>query len=119
MDKLTIHSLGGGALEEKFQVEVDRVIDNIRDENTPAEAVRVITLTVKIKPDKTRQMASVTVASTVKLAADDPFPTQMFIDREGVAFANDPRQEEMFQRAGVSKVGGKPKPKAEKGNGNE
>ena len=47
--------LGRGAMLERFDYELERIVDNIIDPNTPAVKPRKITLTITFKPDADRQ----------------------------------------------------------------
>ena len=44
-----------GAIGERLDYELSKVVDNIADLNTKADAVRKITLTLSLKPDSERQ----------------------------------------------------------------
>ena len=46
--------IGKGAMLERFDYELEKVIDNILDPNTPASKPRKITLTLTLKPDAER-----------------------------------------------------------------
>ena len=74
-EPITLTNLGGGAAVEKFDEELQRVLDNIVDPNTQAESVRSITLKVTIKPDNTRQVGTVLISSVAKLAPDKEYET--------------------------------------------
>ena len=97
---VTLENLGHGAAIELFQAELERLIENVSDPNTKADAVRSITLRVKVKPNKkARNLCAVEVHCDSKLAAAQPFETTMFVGMEhGVAVASehDPRQGELF-----------------------
>jgi len=47
--------IGRGAMLERFDYELDRIVDNIIDPNTPAEKPRKIQLTITFTPDATRK----------------------------------------------------------------
>jgi len=107
MKQVTLQTLGGGAAIEKFEVELQRVIDNMLDPNTLATASREIVLKVTIKPDQNRQVGTVAIATTCKLASDAPFTTQLFVDKDGVAYTSDPRQEDLFEDSNIKPIGKK------------
>lgn len=54
-----LENLGCGAAAEMFQKELENVIANICDPNTKPDAVRTVTLKVKIKPGKDRSLCQV------------------------------------------------------------
>lgn len=68
IDPPTIHSLADGAIPELFQEELNRAVENIGDPNTDAKTVRKVVLTVEIKPDERREIASVSTSVVSKLA---------------------------------------------------
>lgn len=47
--------LGRGAMLERFDYEMQKVVDNILDPNTPAIKPRKVSLTITLKPDADRQ----------------------------------------------------------------
>jgi len=97
--EVSLVTLGGGAAVEKFDFELERVLENIQDINCDATAVREVTVKVKIKPDRNREVGSVSVQATAKLAPELPHETPVyFSNKKGVhvAYQNDPKQTEMF-----------------------
>lgn len=112
--RLSLDTLAGGAAVEKFNAELERVLQNITDINT-TEGERSITLKAKIKPDADRSICRVQIQVTSTLAPEAPFGTQMFLGREGgrtVAFEHDPQQLKLgYQPHEVSRqplrIGGK------------
>ncbi len=92
--QLSLDTLAGGAAVEKFNAELERVLQNITDINTTM-AVRSITLKATLKPDVERSFCQVLVRISSTLAPEEPFGTQLFLGREGartVAFEHDPQQ---------------------------
>lgn len=101
-DFVSLETLGGGspnglsgAAVELFNTEFQRVLDNCLDPNTKATAKREVVLKVIIKPDDDRESCSVEIQANSKLAAVRPYPTNIFLGKEGnraVAVENDPKQ---------------------------
>lgn len=92
--RMSLATLAGGAAVEKFDAELDRVLQNITDINTTG-AERSVSLKVKLKPDPERSFCSVAVQVTSTLAPEEPFGTQMFLGKEGghtVAYEHNPKQ---------------------------
>lgn len=95
MEKVSLTDLLGGAAVEAFDYEIGKVAENILDPNTPPLAVREITLKVKIKPSPERDMGSVTVACTSKLAPSAPLASRMYFGMQGgkpIAVERNPNQ---------------------------
>lgn len=60
--------LGRGAMLERFDYEMEKVIDNILDPNTPAMKPRKVSLTITVRSDADRQQIAheVVVKSTLQ-----------------------------------------------------
>ena len=67
-DKITLSNMLYGALEEKFQHELKKVIANIADINTSHKDKRKINISIELKPDEMRQDLKIAVNVTSKLA---------------------------------------------------
>jgi len=94
--KLSLANLGGGAAIERFDDELQRVLDNIADPNTIETAPREVTLKVKIKP-KERSYAKLDIVCSSKLATAEPYSTNAYIgaDIKGRAEAYEHNPEQM------------------------
>lgn len=96
---VTLESLSGGAVGERFNIALSEVLDNIIDPNTSATEERAITLKFKIKPDEEREVCSIKISSEVKLAPISPLKTIIFVGKQngkGVACERSARQADMF-----------------------
>jgi hypothetical protein len=94
-EKVTLENLGAGAAKQLFEVELQRVLDDILDPNTDPKAVRKVVLTVAIKPGADRSVAKVGIQATSALGKALPFMTEFFMGKgaNGVeAYENNPRQ---------------------------
>lgn len=80
--KITLTTLGSGVLSELFEEDFGKVLRNIADENTKADAIRELTIRIKIKPSKDRGVAVVEVTSNAKLAPIKPFESMAFFQAE-------------------------------------
>jgi len=90
-ERLSLANLGKGAAVERFDDELQKVLENILDPNTRPDLVRSVTLTVKIKPNEDRDFANVEIQATSKLAPYDHVPTHIYIGTEkGRAVAVEP-----------------------------
>ena len=79
LDKKSILEMSMGAILERVDYEMGKVIDNILDLNTKPNAKRKITVTLELIPSADRK--TITVQSTAKaaLVPTDPVPTSLFI----------------------------------------
>lgn len=109
-DTVSLDNLKGGGVRQLFDEELDKVLENIMDPNTEADAVREVTIKVKIKPDKDRSTAAVAIIPSSKLAPAVALGTRMFFGKKGgkyLAFEHDPEQMALpMDPADVSVVGG-------------
>lgn len=65
---LPLSALANGAIQEKLDVELGKVFDNIHDANTKAEDKRTITIKLEFVPDENRQTVKLNSNIVVKLA---------------------------------------------------
>jgi hypothetical protein len=89
--EVTLSNIADGAAIVKFDQELHRVIENCQDVNTDPEAVRTITLTVKIKPTQDRKSATITFQASSKIVGDAPGNELMHFGQNG-AFVSTARQ---------------------------
>lgn len=68
-----------GAIQERVDYEVSKVIDNILDVNTDPIAKRKVTLTVEMKPDEDRSVVKITATAKSTLAPTVPIGTSLVI----------------------------------------
>lgn len=75
----SILQMAKGAIQERVDYEVNKVIDNILDANTDPTAKRKITLTIEMKPDENRQFIRVSASAKSALAPVIPIGTTLGI----------------------------------------
>jgi hypothetical protein len=73
--EVTLANVGNGAAEEVFREEWQKVMDNIADPNTKADAVREISIHLSIKPDTDRGFSKIEIFGNSKLQKMVPFTT--------------------------------------------
>jgi hypothetical protein len=78
-EELSLSGLANGALEERFQEELAKLLRNIDDPNTEAAAKRELVVKISFHPSKSRQAADVTVQVASKLAPHKAVETHAFI----------------------------------------
>lgn len=105
---VSLDTIKGGAIIERFNDELKQVIANCLDPNT-SDGVRQITLTVKIKPDAGRSLCGVIAAISSKVLPASPLATSMFIGMDPklgpVAYENDPKQLGLFAKQEAAPAG--------------
>lgn len=77
--KKSILQMARGAIQERADYEITKILDNILDPNTSATAARKLTLTLTLKPDDTRQNIAVGVVAKSTLAATNPVTTSLYV----------------------------------------
>ena len=77
MDKNSILDMATGAIKERVDYDVTKVIDNILDLNTKAQAKRKITLTIEFAPDEDRKKIAISVTSKATLCPTNPVSTAL------------------------------------------
>ena len=75
--KSSILDMAMGAIKERVDYDVIKVVDNILDVNTKAKAKRKITLTIEFVPDEDRQKISISVTSKATLCPTNPVSTAL------------------------------------------
>lgn len=82
LGKITLGTLYGGAVVEAVDYEIANVLSNILDPNTAATKERVVTLKLKIKPGKERNIASISFQASSTLVPAEALETSIIIDRD-------------------------------------
>nr|WP_278429971.1 replication terminator protein [Brevibacillus laterosporus] len=77
-----LDDFANGALAEKFNIEAQRVLENIADPNTDPKKARTITLSVTLKADENRELAMVDINSKASLAPAKGVQTKIIMDRD-------------------------------------
>ena len=79
---LPLSELAHGAIQEKLDIELKKVFDNIHDEKTAATAKRSITIKLEFKPDENRQTVTVTSDFSTKLANVEGVSTTVLTEKD-------------------------------------
>ena len=81
--KDSILRMAAGAIEERVDYEVSRVIDNILDLNTDPKTKRKITVTLEFMPDAERKHIAIAATAKSVLAPTAAVATAMIITADG------------------------------------
>lgn len=81
----SILRMAQGAIEERLDYEMKRVMENILDPNAKAGQKRKIVLTIELKPDEDRQHIHVSATAKSALAPTNPVYTSLYVtgDKNG------------------------------------
>lgn len=81
----SILEMARGAIQERADYEITRLLGNILDPNTAATAKRKLTITLELKPDDDRQSIAVSVTAKSTLAPTNPVVTSLYVaDKETI-----------------------------------
>lgn len=82
--RTSILQMARGAIQERIDYEMAKVIDNILDPNTDATTKRKLTLTIELRPDDNRQTVFVSCGANSKLCPTNPVSTSLYITGDGM-----------------------------------
>lgn len=99
LDKKSILEMAMGAIQERVDYEMGKVVENVLDVNTRADAKRKITVTLELLPDNTRKNIRVMATAKSTLVSTNPIATSLFI-------TSDPSSGEMVIAEMVPQVPG-------------
>lgn len=91
---ITLAALAAGTLEERWQHELQRVLDNLLDEDTDATKTREITIKVSISATSDRTQATVDTGVSSKIIGKSKVPAVFFLGKKSgraVATLADPQ----------------------------
>ena len=77
MIELNAATLASGGMVERLNEEIQKAVVNCLDINTEATKLRTVTLKIKIKPDKSRCFAEVSVETSSSLCPAAPLSTSI------------------------------------------
>lgn len=92
MELLKLEELAGGALQEKANAAMKKVLDNMQDPNTPWKNKRSITIKLSFSQNEDRDDTEVELSVDAKLAPVSPVRTRMAIGKDlntGETFAQE------------------------------
>ena len=82
MAGISIAALAGGAVQERFEYELNKVLENIADMNTRAKTKRKLTLTLTFEANEKRDDISVDIQSKISVAPIKPLETRFYLDKD-------------------------------------
>ena len=92
MSRVNLETFAGGALQEKFDDAMEKVLVNMTGPNTPWKNKRKIIVEVSFEQNEDRDDSTVNVSVVTKLAAVKPVSTRMAIGKDletGQVFAEE------------------------------
>ena len=91
-DKITLATVLNGAAEERFELSLRKVLENIRDPNTNWKVKRQVQVVLTLEPlDEHRDAISASLVVGTKLAPLAPYTGRLMAGKDGF-YSKDPRQ---------------------------
>lgn len=81
--KINLETFAQGAMAEKLNIELQKVMENIHDPNTDPTKARKVTLTLTLKADENRDFINVDINSKSILAPSKGVNTKMILGMDG------------------------------------
>lgn len=83
--RTSILQMASGAIQERVDYEMSKIIDNILDPNTNPSGKRKLSLVIEFLPDSERQIISVRTTAKSTLCPTNPVATSLWItgDEQG------------------------------------
>ena len=80
MQNISLSTLAGGALQEKFNIEFGKIMENIRDVNTDHKIKRKMNIEISFVSSEDRELAIADINVKIKLAPTKSVGTKFTID---------------------------------------
>jgi uncharacterized protein YuzE len=80
---INLTEFADGAVAERVNIELQKVLENLTDPNTDPKKVRTVTVKISMKGDEKRDLANVTVTASTKLAPAKDIETKIVLDIDG------------------------------------
>lgn len=80
--KKQILEMARGALMERANYELERIVENILDPNTPAAKKRKLTVTLELLPDEDRRMIQISATAKSALMATTPIQAAFWLSTD-------------------------------------
>lgn len=77
VSKSSLLDMAAGAIKERVDYDVEKVVENILDVNTTAKAKRKICLTIEFIPDEDRKRIGISISSKATLCPTSPLSTAL------------------------------------------
>ncbi|GLY09576.1 replication terminator protein [Pseudobacillus badius] len=75
-----LNSFADGAVAERFNQELQKVLENITDPNTDPTKIRKVTMTISLNSNDKREVVSVSVQAKSTLTPAKNIDTQLLVD---------------------------------------
>ncbi|QHQ75079.1 replication terminator protein [Bacillus pumilus] len=79
---INLNSFAEGALKEQFNIELQRILENIADPNTDPKAKRKLTIQVALYGDESRDVVFTNVVAKSQLAPAREVEAKLFMDTD-------------------------------------
>ena len=80
--ELNLSEMANGAIQEKLDMELEKIFENIHDPNTKAKDKRAVTIKLEFTPDDNRQVINLNSSFVSKLAPVRDFDTTILTGKD-------------------------------------
>lgn len=80
---INLSEMADGAVQERFSIELEKVLTNLMDPNTDHKKARKLQLTLTFNTDENRDISLVAVDAKTTLAPAKGIATKILMDRDG------------------------------------
>lgn len=99
IENVSINNLSSGIVSELFDRELEKIVENISDINTPPMAKREITIKIAIKPNLQRDNGEVSVKVHSKLAPAVEYKEPIYFSNKQAFQSKKPQNITLFDTA--------------------
>jgi hypothetical protein len=82
VNPIDLSNLAGGAIAERFNLELVKVLENIADPNTDPKKARTVTVKLTFKADEERDITNVSIETKASLVSAKNVETKFVLDRD-------------------------------------
>lgn len=83
INSIDLNTFADGALQEKFNIELEKVLANLQDPNTDHKKSRELNIKIKLATDEARDISMVTITANSRLAPSKDATTKLLIGTDG------------------------------------
>lgn len=82
-NSIDLNTFADGALQEKFNLELEKVLANLQDPNSDYKKPRELTMKIKFVTDEARDISIVTISTSSKLVPSKDAMTKLLMGMDG------------------------------------
>ena len=106
--EINLNAFADGALLDRVNNDLQKIMENIYDPNTDAKKARKLNITITLSPDKNREVIATDIATKITLASASSVSTTMLVGKDvgtgkvvGRELASGAKGQTYFDKGGV------------------